>query len=111
MDRIIDEVFDGDNSLRWLLIQYVTLQLMSDTAFCLGKWQVKGGGRSRSANHNKDITKWLWRALWDVYVAYDINTQDSWYRLGVEHPLHRESTRLPKDFNLSDLNLPTDLDM
>ena len=111
LDRIIDEVFDGDNSLRWLLIQYVTLQLMSDTAFCLGKWQVKGGGRSRSANHNKDITKWLWRALWDVYVAYDINTQDSWYRLGVEHPLHRESTRLPKDFNLSDLNLPTDLDM
>jgi hypothetical protein len=92
LDRIIDEVFDGDDSLRWLLIQYVTLQLLSDTAFCLQRWQIKGGGKDRNMNHNKGIEKWLWRALWDIYVAYDINTRSSWSRFRVVEPCHPSTT-------------------
>ena len=89
LDRIINEVFDGDDHLRWLLLQYTTLQLLSDAAFCLQRWQFKGGGRPRSStNHNarEGIEKWLWRALWDIYIACDINKQESWLRFGVEHP-------------------------
>jgi hypothetical protein len=88
LDRLIVEVFDGDQSLRWLLIQYVSMQLMSDAAFCVKRWQEKGGGRASSSNHNTGIEQWLWRALWDVYVAFDINAKESWSRFGVEHPLH-----------------------
>ena len=86
LDRIVDELFDGDRCTRWLLLQYVTLQLLSDAAFCMQRWEIKGGGRPRDHNHNKGIEKWLWRALWDVYVAFDINTQDSWTRFDIEHP-------------------------
>ena len=87
LDRIIEQVFDGDDGIRWLLLQYITLQLMSDAGFCLTRWQVKGGGRERNLNHNKSgLEKWLWRALWDIYVAYDINTKESWTRFGIEHP-------------------------
>lgn len=91
LDRLILELFDGDQSLRWLLIQYVTLQLISDASFCLQRWTIKGGGRTRDANHQKGIEKWLWRALWDLYVAFDINTAETWTRLDVSHPSHRES--------------------
>ena len=41
LDRFIKELFDGDNSMRWLLVQYVTLQLLSDASFCLQKWTIK----------------------------------------------------------------------
>jgi hypothetical protein len=91
LDRLIDELFDRDDSLRWLLIQYVTLQLLSDASFCLQRWKIKGGGRTRDSNHQKGIEKWLWRALWDMYVAYDINTSETWTRLYVQHPSHRDS--------------------
>ena len=85
--RIIDEIFDGDQSLRWLLLQYVTLQLLSDAAFCLQRWQLKGGGSNRGdEHHDKGLEQWLWRALWDMYVASDINTIQSWHRLQIEHP-------------------------
>jgi len=93
LDRTIAELLDGDRHMRWLLLEYVTLQLMSDTAFCLQKWRVKGGGKKRDGNHQINHEKWLWRALWDIYVAFDINTADSWYRLGVEHPHFRDSLR------------------
>jgi hypothetical protein len=86
LDRLISDVFDGDNKLRWLLLQYVTLQLLSDTAFCLQRWAIKGGGQDRQHNHQKGIEKWLWRALWDIYIACDINTQESWARFGVGIP-------------------------
>jgi hypothetical protein len=86
LDELIDKVLDGDNKLRWLLLQYVTLQLLSDTAFCLQRWTVKGGGRDRSRNHQKGIEKWLWRALWDIYIVFDINTRESWARFRVELP-------------------------
>jgi len=86
LSRIINEIFDGDQGLRWLLTQYVTLQLLSDASFCLQRWKIKGGGRVRDDNHNKGLERWLWRALWDVHVAFDINTIESWQRLQVEHP-------------------------
>jgi hypothetical protein len=91
LNGIIDNVFDGDQALRWLLLQYVTLQLLSDAAFCLQKWEIKGGGGPRHGNHNTGLEKWLWRALWDCYVAFDINTADSWLRFDVENPQFRES--------------------
>ena len=112
LSRIIDEIFDGDQSLRWLLLQYVTLQLLSDASFCLQRWSMKGGGCPREDNHNQGLERWLWRgknsnvmfkiyhtlpfsssyrirfpiALWDTYVAFDINTIESWERLKVEDP-------------------------
>eukprot|EP00536_Pseudo-nitzschia_multiseries_P014812 jgi/Psemu1/262445/estExt_Genewise1Plus.C_7700008 len=85
LNRIIEEIFDGDNHLRWLLLQYVTLQLLSDASFCLQRWNIKGGGRPREDNYNKNLEKWLWRALWDVYIAFDINTTEAWDRFKVEH--------------------------
>lgn len=86
LNRIIAELFDNDDHLRWLLLTYVTMQLKSDAAFCIQKWQIKGGGKPRAGNHQKNLEKWLWRALWDIYVAFDINTAQSWCRLGVVHP-------------------------
>ena len=53
---------------------------------------MKGGSQSREQNHNTGIERWLWRALWDSYVAFDINTKESWHRLKVEHPSCNEST-------------------
>ncbi len=93
LDRIIDELLDGDRHMRWLLLEYITMQLLSDTAFCLQKWRVKGGGKKREGNHQHHQEKWLWRALWDIYVAFDINTADSWYRFDVVHPHFRDSLR------------------
>ena len=95
LDRLIEELFDGDRKLRLLLLQYVTLQLLSDTAFCLQKWVIKGGGRDRKDNHQRNIEKWLWRALWDIYIASDINTKESWVRFKVSDPgLQRARFRL-----------------
>jgi hypothetical protein len=75
MDRIIEELFDGEEEVRGLLINYSTLQLLSDAAFCLHCWTVKGGGRPQGSNHNRNLEKWLWRALWDIYIANDLNTK------------------------------------
>lgn len=87
LTRIIEEVFDGDQSLRWLLLQYVTLQLLSDASFCLQRWSMKGGGVVRDDNnHNEGLERWLWRALWDIYVAFEINTLETWDRFRVELP-------------------------
>lgn len=72
MDRLIEEVFEGEEEVRGLLISYVTLQLLSDAAFCLDRWTTQGGGRKRNKNHHSHIEKWLWRCLWDIYVAFDI---------------------------------------
>jgi len=92
LNLIIEELFDGDQSIRWLLLQYVTLQLLSDASFCLQRWNMKGGGSpSEEDNHNQGLEQWLWRALWDTYVAFDINTRESWKRLQVEHPSCEES--------------------
>jgi hypothetical protein len=93
LDRLIDELFDGDDALRWLLHQYVTLQLLSDASFCLQRWQTKGGGRPSDDNHNHGLERWLWRALWDLYIAYDINLECNWIRFDVSHPDFLETLR------------------
>jgi hypothetical protein len=89
LDRLVDVLFEGEEAVRGLLINYVTLQLLSDAAFCLERWTIKGGGQLRmerwnikggghlrTLNHHKSIVKWLWRALWDIYVASHINTKE-----------------------------------
>jgi hypothetical protein len=74
VDRLIEVLFDGEEEVRGLLMNYVTLQLLSDAAFCLNRWTIKGGGRSRNSNHNKNLEIWLWRALWNIYIASDLCT-------------------------------------
>jgi len=49
LHRVVKELFDGDESIRWLLLQYVTLQLFSDASFCLQKWTTKVGTPSLSS--------------------------------------------------------------
>ena len=74
LDRLIVMFFDNEETVRGLLINYVTLQLLSDAGFCLDRWVTKGGGKVRTSNHHKHIEQWLWRCLWDVYIASDLNT-------------------------------------
>jgi hypothetical protein len=70
LDRIVSEVFDGDVRVRNLLVQYVVLQLLSDSSFCLQRWESKGGGVQRYGERLKDpLEQWLWRSIWDQYVA------------------------------------------
>ena len=37
-------------------------------------------------NHQEELEKWLWRALWDIYIACDINGRSSLKRLQVKDP-------------------------
>lgn len=62
------------NEYSGLLVKYTILQIWSDASFCLQKWQIKGGGAPSygEGNHNCGLEKWLWRALWDIYVAADV---------------------------------------
>jgi hypothetical protein len=70
LDRIVTEVFDGDARVRHLLVQYVVLQLLSDSSFCLQRWESKGGGVQRYGERLSDpLEQWLWRSIWDQYVA------------------------------------------
>lgn len=69
-ERFIKEIFDGDQRVRPLLVKYVVLQLISDASFCLEKWEIKGGGTERYGDRvYVSIAKWLWRSLWDLYIA------------------------------------------
>lgn len=77
LDRLVDVLFEGEEAVRGLLINYVTIQLLSDASFCLERWTIKGGGHTRASNHHKSIVEWPWRALWDIYVASHINTSES----------------------------------
>ena len=86
LNGFVTELFCGDMTVRWLLVQYVTLQLISDASFCLQKWTLKGGGRRRDMNHHECLEKWLWRALWDIYVACDLNSTSMLNRLKVQNP-------------------------
>ena len=71
MDRLIEEFFptkndNGDqtestSSIRVLLLRYVVTQLLSDAAFCIEKWRIKGGGDMMRSSHQYDLEKWLWR--------------------------------------------------
>jgi hypothetical protein len=74
MDHFIDRIFEGDERVRKLLIKYVILQLLSDAAFCLRRWEAKGGGTQRYGEKLEEpLEKWLWRALWDIYIASNVH--------------------------------------
>lgn len=75
LDRLVEELFDGEEAVKELMIKYTILQLLSDSAFCLRKWQIKGGGSPSygDGNHNVALEKWLWRSLWDIWVASDVS--------------------------------------
>jgi hypothetical protein len=69
-DFFITQLFDGDERVRILLANYVVLQLFSDAGFCLGRWKEKGGGTERYGERSAMyLSKWLWRALWDMYIG------------------------------------------
>eukprot|EP00928_Gymnodinium_smaydae_P003657 TRINITY_DN11298_c0_g2_i1.p1 TRINITY_DN11298_c0_g2~~TRINITY_DN11298_c0_g2_i1.p1 ORF type:complete len:642 (-),score=96.40 TRINITY_DN11298_c0_g2_i1:26-1951(-) len=76
LSRLVSEVFAGEQAVRGLLVEYVVLQLLSDAAFCLQRWRKKGGGaRPVESLHPQPLEKWLWRAIWDVYVATDVSSR------------------------------------
>lgn len=74
MDNFITEIFDDDERVQDLLAKYVVLQLLSDCAFCLMRWEEKGGGKKRfGARASEGMEKWLWRSLWDFYIACHVH--------------------------------------
>jgi hypothetical protein len=95
LDRLLEEFFDNEQGVRKLLVNYVTLQLLSDAAFCLERWKIKGGGRSRKSNHHKHIEEWLWRSIWDIYVASDLNSHKRLKYLGVLNPTWKKEGTSP----------------
>jgi hypothetical protein len=74
LDSLVKELFEGDESVRKLLVKYVVLQVLSDAAFCLGRWEQKGGGVPRKSESSQHLAKWLWRSLWDFYIASHVYT-------------------------------------
>lgn len=70
LDRIMEELFDNDTNIKRLLLKYVVLQLLSDASFCLDRWHQKGGGMK--SFRKQKLEKWLWRCLWDNYIAADV---------------------------------------
>jgi hypothetical protein len=73
VDHFVVNLFENDQRVRTLLVQYVVLQLLSDCAFCLLRWEQKGGGRERFGKRaSVNLQQWLWRSLWDLYIASDV---------------------------------------
>lgn len=75
LGHFMSNVFGGESKVRALLVKYVVLQLLSDSSFCLSKWERKGGGQAR-IGEAVPLQKWLWRALWDFYVATFVHFHD-----------------------------------
>jgi hypothetical protein len=70
VDYFIKNVFQDDMKVRQLMLRYVVMQLLSDASFCLQRWEAKGGGAERYGERSKEpLEKWLWRTLWDCYIA------------------------------------------
>jgi hypothetical protein len=76
-DRCIKDIFEGDESVRTVLLNYVILQLLSDASFCLERWESKGGGEKKfyTCDRGQCLDKWLWRSLWDIYIATDVTNR------------------------------------
>jgi len=73
VDHFVTKIFHNDGSVRSLLTKYVVLQLLSDGAFCLLRWEQKGGGKERFGKRARvSLDKWLWRCLWDLYIAAEV---------------------------------------
>jgi hypothetical protein len=66
MDRLIEEFFADEKKIRVLLLRYVVTQLLSDAAFCIEKWRIKGGGDVLRSSHQYNLEKWLWRGEWNM---------------------------------------------
>ena len=66
MDRLIEEFFADEKEIRVLLLRYVVTQLLSDAAFCIEKWRIKGGGDVLRSSHQYNLEKWLWRGKYYV---------------------------------------------
>jgi hypothetical protein len=76
LDYFIENIFYGNQNVRVLLLKYVVLQLLSDSSFCIARWQEKGGGTDRYGGKEKEpLEKWIWRSLWDQYIATYVYTQ------------------------------------
>lgn len=97
MDRLIKELFGGEEEIRLLLLRYVLTQLISDAAFCIEKWRIKGGGDEERSDHQDYLEKWLWRALWDVYASEEIR------RRYLTRMLFRRQTEV-RDLSSTDLS-------
>jgi hypothetical protein len=75
LDHIMEKIFFSEERVRKLMIKYVVLQLLSDASFCLQRWEAKGGGVQRFGERMNDpLEKWLWRSLWDIYMASYVHT-------------------------------------
>jgi len=73
-NHFVTQLFDGDDHVRLLLVKYVVLQLLSDASFCLERWEVKGGGTERYGERvGTSLSQWLWRSLWDLYIASHVH--------------------------------------
>jgi hypothetical protein len=74
LDRFRNEVFEEDEDVIQVLLNYVVLQLLSDAAFCLERWESKGGGEKKyyTCGRVEQLHKWMWRCLWDLYIANDV---------------------------------------
>merc|ERR1712008_150300 len=85
---------------------------MGDASFCIQRWKMKGGGVSREDNHHSEgLEQWLWRALWDIYVAFDINTIESWERLNIVDPMRDDASRsIKKSESIGSFDELCDLD-
>lgn len=69
-DCFLETLFNGEQQIGRLLASYAVLQLLSDAGFCLDRWEEKGGGSKHEERSSFEFShKWLWRAIWDIYIA------------------------------------------
>jgi len=85
LGRFMKDVFNSEAAVCELIVMYVVLQLLSDAAFCLQRWENKGGGVDKDRRGRaRPLEKWLWRTLWDLYVAAYVLRQDWCKEVGCE---------------------------
>lgn len=73
VQHFVNNLFHHNTQAAALLVRYTVLQLLSDAGFCLQRWQSKGGGNARFGyNARQDLSKWLWRSIWDLYIASEV---------------------------------------
>ena len=73
LDHFVKDLFHQNPKAGALMARYTVLQLVSDAGLCLQRWQSKGGGIARFGYTAKqDLSKWLWRSVWDLYIASEV---------------------------------------
>ena len=71
--HFVNNLFHENAQAANLMVRYTVLQLISDAGFCLQRWQSKGGGFERFGySSRQDLSKWLWRCIWDLYIASEV---------------------------------------